>query len=108
MRAYDKIPKEEEWTAMKELSKFPQIFKTATEVLNGEKYSTIGLILLFKTEIENLLTDHAADSQSIQKLKSALRSILNTRIFITEIHLCAAMLDPSMRNIKVIQDYMLI
>ncbi len=65
IRAYEKIPEDDEWIKMDELSNFLQVFKTATNVLNGEKYPTSGLVVILKAEIERALVDKLTDSDCI-------------------------------------------
>jgi len=107
IRAYDKIPEDGEWETMEELSKFLQVFKTATEVLNGEKYPTSGLVVILKAEIERALVDQPTDSDCIGELKRNMRDHLNKRMPTTELQVCAAILDPSMRNMAALQEYMI-
>jgi hypothetical protein len=89
---------------MEELCKFLQVFKTATDVLSGAKYSTSGLVLLFKSELERSLQDCQNDNEVIASLKRKMRSSLDRRLPTTDLHLCAAILDPSMRNLPAIQE----
>jgi len=37
------------------LSHFLQVFKTAGEIVSGEKFPTVSLVLLFRTEIQHAL-----------------------------------------------------
>ena len=44
LRAYDKIPSDEEWQSMEGLCECLEIFRTATYVLSGAAYATSGFI----------------------------------------------------------------
>jgi hypothetical protein len=47
----------DEWKTIGSLAKFLSIFKSATAVLSGSQYSTVSLVLLFRSEICEALAD---------------------------------------------------
>ena len=106
LRLFDKICSDDEWETIVNLVKFLRIFKTATEVLSGSKYPTISLVLLFRAEISAALTDLPTDCAMVKSMKQRMRQALNHRLPITELHVVAALLDPSQRNLTSLQDFL--
>jgi len=85
---------------------FLKVFETATSVLSASKYPTVSLILLFRSEILAALIDLATDCAVVKSMKERMRCALNHRMPITEMHVAAAMLDPSQRNLSSVQDFL--
>ena len=97
---------DEEWKTIANVVEFLKIFKTATEVLSGSKYPTISLILLFRAEILAALQDLPTDCAMVMSMKQRMRQALSRRLPVTEINIIAALLDPSQRNLTVVQDFL--
>ena len=75
---------------------FLHVFKTASDVLCGSHYSTIGLVLLFRAKV-TIITLEASDRDSaiVKQLKRNMMNRLDYRFPVNDINACAAMLDPS-------------
>ena len=87
------------------MASFLHVFKTVSDVLCGSHYSAIGLVLLFRAEVATAL--EASDRDSVKQLKRNMMNRLDYRFPVNEINVCAAMLDPSQRNLPAIQEYLL-
>ena len=105
MRLYDSMCSDEECKLITALSQFLKVFTTATEVLCGQKYPTVSLVLLFRAEIENALEIIPSDCAVVQELKENMKAKLDHRMPVTELYVVAAMLDPSQRNLSTVQDF---
>jgi len=106
LRQFDKMLSDEDWKNIENLVEFLEIFRSATEVLSGATYPTISLILLFRVEIAAMLTESPNDCQVVKLMKQRMRQSLNYRQPFTELHVLAAMLDPSQRNLNAVQEYL--
>jgi len=69
LRLFDKMCSNEEIEIILGLSCFLKVFKTANEVLCGEKYPTVSLVLLFRAEIEHALEITPTDCSLVRELK---------------------------------------
>jgi hypothetical protein len=103
LRLFDKIPSEDQWVCIREIAHFLQSFRQATEILSASSYSTCALVLLFRAEIIRVISANPADSMMIAAFKTNMRSQLERRLQIHDVHLCAAMLDPSQRHLTAVQ-----
>ena len=106
LRLFYKMLSDEDWKIIENLVEFLKIFRSATEVLSGATYPTIRLILLFRVEIAAALTESPNDCQVMKLMKQRMRQSLNYRLPITELHVVAATLDPSQRNLNAVQEYL--
>ena len=97
---------DEEWKTIANVVEFLKISKTATEVLSGSKYPTINLGLLFRAEILAALHDLSTDCAMVMSMKQRMRQALSRRLPVTELNIIAALLDPSQRNLTVVQDFL--
>ena len=82
------------------MTKILAILGSASEVLNGSQYSTLSFALLFRTLGES------ADDCVMKRMKQRMRSALQHRFPVTELHVVAAMLDPSQCNLGSVQNYL--
>ena len=89
------------------MASFLHVFKTASDVLCGSNYSTIDLILLFRAEVATVLEASERDSAIVKQLKRNMMNRLDYRFSVNKINVCAAMLDPSQRNLPAILEYLL-
>ncbi|ESO07261.1 hypothetical protein HELRODRAFT_170589 [Helobdella robusta] len=84
-------------------------FSSAFEILNGSLNASCSLmlVLLLRVEIETILTTHADDeSETIESIKRNMLASLKIRFPITDLHVCAALLDPSQRNLPSIREFL--
>jgi len=88
------------------LVQFLRFFQTATEVRNGSKYATISLGLLYRAEIAGSLRDLPTDDTIVKSMKLNMRIALDHRLPVEELHLNAAILDPSQRALTTVQEYL--
>jgi hypothetical protein len=107
LRLFDKLLSDEEWTIVRNLTKFLVVFQSATEVFSGSKYSTLSFVLLFRAEICQALSESQGDCDIVQHMKQRMRYALEHRFPITELHVVAAMLDSSQRNLADVQNYLI-
>ena len=106
LRLFDKLLSNDEWEIVKNLAAFLDTFKCATEVLSGSTYSTIGMAVLFRSEIVSALSPDDGDCELISDMKQRMRSALNHRFPLLELHFVTAILDPSQRNLAAVQQYL--
>jgi hypothetical protein len=104
---FDKICSDEEWETIANFVQFLKILKTASEVLSGSKYPTISLVLLFRVEIVASLHDLSTDCAMEMSMKQRMRQAVNHQLPRTELNVAAALLDPSKRNLIVVQDFLI-
>ena len=86
---------------------FLWFFQTVTEVLNGSKYPTISLVLLFRTGIAGALRDSPTDGTAVKSMKQNMRMALDHRLPVEELHVIAAILDPSQRALTTVQEHLI-
>jgi len=106
LRMFDKIPSDSDWNTIQELVDFLLVFKKATELLCGSEYPTCSIALLFRAELISALEASATDSIVVAELKRNMRRGFDHRFPITDLHICAAMLDPSQRHLAIVQEYL--
>ena len=106
LRLFDKLCSNEEWETIMYLSHFLQVFKTASEILSGEKFTTVSLVLLFRTEIQHALAIKPNDCTVVKELKEDMQLALDHRIPVTELYVVAAILDPSQCNLSTVQEFL--
>lgn len=106
LRLFDKIPSVEDWQIIQDLVNFLQVFKKATELLSGSQYPTCSMALLFRSELASALEACTSDSRVIAELKRNMRAKFDNRFPVSDLHVCAAMLDPSQRHLAIIQQYL--
>ena len=76
------------------------------EILSGASYSTSALVLLFKSEICRVLSPSDGDSHVMDEFKSNMRTRIDYRIPIHDVHVCAVMLDPAQRHLSAVQEFL--
>lgn len=106
LRLFDKIPSLDDWQIIQDLVNFLQVFKKATELLSGSQYPTCSMALLFRSELASALEAGTSDSSVIAELKRNMRARFDYRFPVSDLHVCAAMLDPSQRHLAIIQQYL--
>ena len=106
LRIFDKILDDTEWDIVNHLIAFLSVFKTATAVLSGSTYSTMCLVLLFRAEISRALEANDNDIDVAKELKILMRNSLEHRFPVSDLHVIAAILDPSQRNLASVQSYL--
>jgi hypothetical protein len=106
LRKFEKIPSLHMWETVKELVEFLQVFKKATELLSGSNYTTSSIALLLRAEIVSALKASDTDGNVLKQFKFNMRARLDYRFPVTEMHVCAAMLDPSQRHLAIVQEYL--
>jgi hypothetical protein len=108
LRLFDKVvyacETDGEWKTIDSVAKFLSIFKSATAVLSGSQYSPASLVLLFRPEICGALADDATDCSIIKSMKHNMRGAVSKRFPVEELHVVAAILDPSQRNLTAVQN----
>ena len=106
MRKFDMIPSLETWSTMEELITFLRVFQKTTALLSGSEYTTSSTALLLRAEIVSALKPCSSDGTVLSELKRNMMNGLDHRFPISEIHVCAAILDPSQRHLEVVQDFL--
>ena len=66
----------------------------------------MSLVLLFKAEIEQALSDTNSDCAVIGELKKLMRAALPKRLPPDEMHVVASILDHSQRSFRTVEDYL--
>ena len=93
----------EEWDLMINLVGFLKIFKVAVETFSAEKKPTLSSALIFRMEIESVLTPHDDDHFIIAELKEKMLNRLDYRFPITDEILVGALLDPRLQHFPRVQ-----
>jgi hypothetical protein len=106
LRKFEMIPSLAEWDTVEQLVEFLRVFKEATELLSGSNYTTSSIALLLRAEIVSALKASDTDGNVLKEFKCNMRSRLDYRFPVTEMHVCAAMLDPSQRHLAIVQEYL--
>lgn len=106
LRLFNKIPSIEDWNIIQDLVKFLKAFKKATDLLSGSDYPTCSIALLFRSELASALEVSPTDNAVIADLKANMRAGFDHRFPINELHVCAAMMDPSQRHLAIVQQYL--
>ena len=106
LRLFDKIPSLDDWNNTEDLVNFLKAFKKATELLSGSEYPTSSMALLLRAELASTLEASATDSAIIAELKTNMRAGFGRRFPINDLHVCAAILDPSQRHLAIVQEYL--
>ncbi|XP_018314019.1 uncharacterized protein [Mycetomoellerius zeteki] len=105
-KRYDAIPTDDEWRNIEDIANCLISIKTATEILSGVQYPTVNLALLFRAEIESSMCINENDSFIIIEFKETILRNLAKRFPIHETHVCGALLDPTLQNIKGVAEYL--
>lgn len=85
-----------------ELKTFLLPFQDLTELVSGEQ-PHLGLILLVISEVNDALRHNSNESESLKRLKDALRERLDDRIKVSDTVRLAALLDPTLRRLVMMQ-----
>jgi hypothetical protein len=64
------------------------------------------MALLFRSELASALEACTSDSSVIAELKRKMRARFDYRYPVSDLHVCAAMLNPSQRHLGIIQQYL--
>lgn len=105
-KKYDLILSEEEDIIIFKLQEFLQKFKDGVNCMSGDKYVSISLCLILRTEIEEILTEEPNDHYLIAKLKQNMARRLEYRFPVTDILVTASLLDPRFNNLKSVDSYL--
>ena len=106
LRLFDKIPSLDDWNNIEDLVNFLKAFKKATELLSVSEYPTSCIALLLRAELASTLEASATDSATITELKTNMRAGFGCRFPIHDLHVCAAILDPSQRHLAIVEEYL--
>jgi hypothetical protein len=106
LRFFDKMLSDNEWQTIKNFAQFLAVFKQATAILSGCKYPTLSLVLLFTAEMRQALQISPTDCLMLQTLKRDMQEALERRLPVTELQVVAAMLDPSLRHLDAVQEFL--
>lgn len=93
----------EEWDLMINLVRFLKIFKEAVDTFSSEKNPTLSSALIFRIEIESVLTSNDDDHYIIAELKEKMLNRLDYRFPITDEILIGTLLDPRLQNLPRLQ-----
>lgn len=102
----DLIPKESERALLKEISEVLGSLRTASEILGGCKFASLNLALLFRAELISSLQASNIDSPILCKFKENMLHSVERRFPISELQLCSALFDPSLRGLQTIDEYL--
>ena len=76
------MPSDDEISAAEELSAILEMFHSATEIISGEKYPTLGIVqpLLHKLHVlSHTLTESEDDTPLTKQIKEVIRNDLDSR-----------------------------
>ena len=79
------------------------VFQEAVEMFSSEKKPTLSSALIFRIEIESVLTPNENDHCIIQELKEKMLSRVDYRFPITDEILIGTLLDPRLQNLPRLQ-----
>lgn len=89
----------DEWDLIHSLIRFLKIFQLAVTTFSSEKNPTLSSALIFRIEIESVLTSDDEDHFLIAELKEKMLEKLDYRFPITDEILIATLLDPRLQNL---------
>ncbi|XP_067125595.1 E3 SUMO-protein ligase ZBED1-like [Centruroides vittatus] len=98
--------KEMEWALLKEINEVLGSLRTASEILGGCKFASLNLALLFRAELMSSLQTTNMDSQILCKFKESMLLSVERRFPISELQLCSALFDPSLRGLQTIDEFL--
>lgn len=112
----DLILLETEAQLLYKLKDFLQKFKDAVSILSGDAYPSISLALIIRTEIVSILAETENNDLSannlnifsfslIDQMKNNIKSKLDWRFPISDILVCASLLDPRFSSIDCVLHY---
>ncbi|XP_041448201.1 zinc finger BED domain-containing protein 4-like [Drosophila obscura] len=102
----DLILLETEVQLLYKLRDFLQKFKDAVNILSGDLYSSISLALVIRTEIVSILGEAESNEPlSLFEMKNNIKSKLDSRFPISDILVCASLLDPRFSSLDCVLEY---
>lgn len=101
-----RILTEDNYSELNQILTFLKHLRQAFEILNGTPYTSCALVLLLRAEIQRLLSLNDGDCELLKKLKKSMEEVLPHKFPVNELHVCAALLDPSQRDWSCVQDYL--
>ena len=101
-----RILTEDNYIELNQILTFLKNLRQAFEILNGTPYTSCALVLLLRAEIQRLLSSSEGDCDLLKKLKKNMEEVLPHKFPVNELHVCAALLDPSQRDWSCVQDYL--
>lgn len=105
-KKYDLILSDEEDLVIFKLQEFLQKFKDGVNCMSGDKYVSLSLCLVLRTEIEEILTEDPKDHYLVAKLKQNMTRRLEYRFPVTDILITASLLDPRFQNLKRVDSFL--
>lgn len=93
-----------EWNTLTEFADFLMEFRSVTELLSGDTYSTLSSVLIFRQELIRTVKD--SDFLDDTEEKRKFTNEIEKRIPISDFNIIAALLDPVTKNLEVIDDFL--
>lgn len=88
------------------LCTFWKSFEKISAMLSGEKFSTINMACVFRSELASLLEEDSFDMHEILELKRKMRHNFDVRFPLTELISVAALLDPRCQNLLDVKTFL--
>lgn len=100
------ILSETEAQLLYKLRDFLKKFKDAVNILSGDSYPSISMALIIRTEIVSILDETERNEPlSLTYMKNNIKMKLDSRFPLSDILICASLLDPRFSSLDCVVDY---
>lgn len=108
LRKYDFILEDDEIEKCEEMVAVLRTFVDATDFLQGQKYPTLNTVLIFLIDIKKTLQDILKENVSdfSKKIVTIVLAGIEKRLAANDFIVAAAFLDPAMKKLAVISEYL--
>lgn len=105
---YELILSNEENQLVGGLMELLEVFSVFTRYVQGNKYPTVNILPIFYSEIESRLKTIIlmTPNQTMQRAAEILLANLEKRLGLNEVVIAAAILDPTMQNLSVVNEWL--
>lgn len=105
---YDSIMSNYENQLIGGLVELLEVFSVFTKYIQGDKYPTLNILPIFYSEIETRLSTIIlmSPNATIQKASEVLLRNLGKRLVLNEIVIAAAIVDPTMQHLSVVNEWL--
>ena len=105
--SFDLLLSEVERKDLEELVTFLEKFDCYTKVIQSSKYPTLSLAVFMREELYMYLSETEPDTRSLtQQMKKTMLAKWDDRLPSLGIHYLAALLDPTLKNLKSLRDFL--
>ena len=106
MDRFDLMLSKTEIAMLKEYLHFLDDFKRSTMEMQGDNYVTLSTAVLVREELYLAIQDKEGDSAILKQVKKLMRGKWDTRLPSLLIHYITSVLDPSLKDLRSLEDYL--